>query len=159
MSDIWTPHATVACVVEQNGRFLLVEEISHGERVFNQPAGHIEENESIRDAALRETLEETGWQVELKGLIGLYVYTAPQNGVCYHRYCFSASPIEKVSAQLDQDIISEHWLTIEEIEALGEQLRSPLVLKCIYDFIEKAPAPLEMIYEHKSSAENLRNSS
>ncbi len=108
MSEIWTPHATVACIVEQEGKFLMVEELSHGPTVYNQPAGHVDEHESIFDAALRETLEETAWHVELTGLVGLYVYNAPQNGVCYHRYCFSAQAIAQTNNELDTDIIAAH---------------------------------------------------
>ena len=75
--------------MEQDGRYLLVEEIVDGETVLNQPAGHIEENESILEAALRETLEETGWHVELTDLVGIYNYSAP-NGVTYYRFSFAA---------------------------------------------------------------------
>ena len=149
MSEIWTPHATVACIVEQDGRFLMVEESSHGKTVFNQPAGHVDEHESIFDAAVRETLEETAWRVELTGLVGLYVYTAPQNGVCYHRYCFRANAIEKTENALDTDIIAAHWLSYEEIAAKGDKLRSPLVLKCIEDALERPTAPLDLIFEHQ----------
>lgn len=151
MSKIWTPHATVACVVERDGKFLMVEELSHGQTVYNQPAGHVDENESIFDAALRETLEETAWRVELTGLIGLYVYTAPQNGVCYHRYCFSAQAIAQTDNSLDADIIAAHWLSYDEIVSKGEHLRSPLVLKCIDDARARTPAPLDFIYEHSFS--------
>lgn len=145
---IWTPHATVATLVEKDGKFLLVEELSHGQAVFNQPAGHIDEGETIETAAVRETLEETGWRVSLKGLIGLYTYTAPQNGVCYYRFCFSAEALSKESDELDTDIIAAHWKSLDEIRALGEQLRSPLVLKCFEDYYSKTHLPLDIIYEH-----------
>ncbi|KZZ59433.1 MAG: NUDIX hydrolase [Oleiphilaceae bacterium] len=148
MTNIWTPHATVACVVEQDGKYLMVEELSHGKRVFNQPAGHVDEGESILTAAVRETLEETAWQVELVGLIGLYVYTAPQNGVCYHRYCFLAKPISNTRQSLDTDILETHWLSFEEIQNESENLRSPLVLKCLEDARNKPLTPLDFIYEH-----------
>lgn len=148
MTNIWTPHATVACVVEQDGKYLMVEELSHGKRVFNQPAGHVDKGESILTAAVRETLEETAWQVELVGLIGLYVYTAPQNGVCYHRYCFLAKPISNTRQSLDTDILEAHWLSFEEIQNESENLRSPLVLKCLEDARNKPLTPLDFIYEH-----------
>lgn len=144
---IWTPHATVAVVVEEDNRYLLVEEISHGERVYNQPAGHIEEDESIFDAAIRETLEETGWIVNLESVVGLYTYKAPSNGVTYYRICFAAKAVEKVSDKLDSDIISEHWLTYDEIVTKYQQLRSPLVKTCIDDFRENKRYPLDLIYE------------
>jgi len=148
MTKIWTPHATVACIVEQDDKYLLVEEVSHGAQVFNQPAGHVDEHESILDAAVRETLEETAWKVKLTSLVGLYVYTAPQNGVCYHRYCFMAQPLENTGASLDKDIIAAHWLSYEDIKQRQEQLRSPLVLKCIEDARNKPAIPLDFIYEH-----------
>ena len=71
----WQPHITVATVIEDDGRFLFVEEVKAGRLVLNQPAGHLEANESLREAALRETLEETGWDVELTALLGIYLYT------------------------------------------------------------------------------------
>ena len=81
----WKPHITVATVVEDNGRFLMVEELKGERAVLNQPAGHLDPNESLIDAAIRETLEETGYDVELTGVIGIYLYTAPSNGVTYQR--------------------------------------------------------------------------
>ena len=85
----FTPHVTVATIIEDQGRFLLVEEMADGRAVFNQPAGHLEADESLMQAALRETLEETGWDVELTGVTGIYLYTAPSNGVTNHRVCFA----------------------------------------------------------------------
>ncbi|MDX1452419.1 MAG: NUDIX hydrolase [Oleiphilaceae bacterium] len=145
---IWTPHATVATIVEQNQRFLLVEELSHGRRVFNQPAGHVDENESIFDAAVRETLEETGWKVQLTGFTGTYIYQAPENGVTYYRFCFKAKAEKRITDQLDNDILAAHWMDLRQIKQLGEQLRSPLVIKCIEDALHRPALPLEWIYEH-----------
>jgi len=150
----WTPHATVATIVKRDNKYLMVEELSHGEKVFNQPAGHIEEHESIFDAAVRETLEETGWRVELESFIGTYIYTAPANGVTYYRFCFAAKALEKSSSELDQDIIAAHWISLDQLKALeAKYLRSPLVLKCIEDSIAKPALPLSCIYEHENSAE------
>lgn len=144
----WTPHATVAVIVEDNdGRFLLVEEVSGGLVVFNQPAGHIEEDEAILDAVCRETLEETGWQVEPLHFLGLYTYKAPANGVTYYRFCYSARAVKKVSDQLDDGIIAAHWLTPDEIAGLGKQLRSPLVLRCIEDYRKGRRFPLDVIVD------------
>lgn len=144
----WTPHATVAVIVEDNeGRFLLVEEVSSGLVVFNQPAGHIEEDEAILDAVRRETLEETGWHVEPLHFLGLYTYKAPANGVTYYRFCYSARAVKKVSDQLDDGIIAAHWLTADEIAGLGKQLRSPLVLRCIEDYRKGRRFPLDVIVD------------
>lgn len=145
----WTPHATVATLVHKDGKFLVVEELSHGNTVFNQPAGHIEKDETIQAAALRETQEETGWKIKLTGFIGIYTYTAPQNGVCYYRFCFAGEAVEHVSETLDADIIAAHWLTLDEIRNLGSKLRSPLVIKCFEDYYEKQHLPLETIFEYK----------
>lgn len=144
----WTPHATVAVIVEDHqGRFLLVEEISGGQVVFNQPAGHVEQDERITDAALRETLEETGWQVELEHFLGLYTYKAPANGVTYFRFCFSARAIRQVTDELDTGIIAAHWLGLDDIQARRPQLRSPLVLECIQDYRNGRRFPLDVIVE------------
>lgn len=145
---IWTPHATVAVVVEDDqGRFLMVQESSHGHIVFNQPAGHVEEHEQITEAALRETLEETGWQVRLDYFLGLYTYIAPANGVTYYRFCFAATALCKITDTLDDDIIAAHWLSLEELKARESQLRSPLILKCIEDYRNGRRFPLDVIVE------------
>lgn len=148
MSERWTPHATVATVIEQDGRFLMVEEVSSGKTVINQPAGHVEKGESILDAARRETLEETGWTAEPQNLIGLYTYTAPSNGVTYHRYCFAAQAGEAVeNAVLDDGIIGPRWMTIEELRN-SPNLRSDMVLTCVEDYLAGRQFPLEIIVEH-----------
>ncbi len=144
---IWTPHATVATIVEQQNKLLIVEELSHGKRVMNQPAGHVNENESIFDAAIRETLEETGWQVHLTAFIGTYIYRAPENGVTYYRFCFAAQPDKQLTEQLDDDIIAAHWLTREQIKQQHALLRSPLVTRCIEDYDTRPHLPLSYICE------------
>ncbi|MGC8119208.1 NUDIX hydrolase [Marinobacter sp. VGCF2001] len=144
----WKPHATVAVVVEDHqGRFLLVEELSSGKVVFNQPAGHIEENEAILDAVKRETLEETGWEVEPTYLLGIYTYKAPSNGVTYYRFCYAARALHQATDQLDDGIIAPHWLTPAEIKRLGDKLRSPLVLQCIEDYRNGRKFPLDVIVD------------
>ncbi|HCV95258.1 MAG TPA: NUDIX hydrolase, partial [Stenotrophomonas sp.] len=85
----WTPHVTVATVVVHDGRLLLVEERIDGRLVLNQPAGHLEPGESLAAAALRETLEESGWEVRLNAFIGLYQWTAP-DGTAFLRFAFAA---------------------------------------------------------------------
>jgi len=142
----FTPHVTVATVVEDQGRFLLVEEHAEGRVVLNQPAGHLEADESLLEAALRETLEETGWDVELTGVTGIYLYTAPANGVTYQRVCFAARPLrQRPELALDEGIIAPRWLSREELEARREQWRSPLIGRCIDDYLAGACYPLELI--------------
>ena len=147
---IWTPHATVAAIVEQEGRFLFVEEISHGKRVFNQPAGHVDEGESLQDATIRETFEESKWQIKPTALVGIYTYKAPSNNVTYYRFCYACEAIEEIhEAQLDKDILAAHWFTLEEVKARKEQLRSPLVMKCLEDYLAGKQYPTNLIYEHE----------
>ncbi|MBQ0796302.1 NUDIX hydrolase [Zhongshania sp.] len=143
----WHPHVTVATLVENDGKFLFVEEIKHGRKVLNQPAGHLEENESLIEAALRETLEETQWRVEILGVVGVGLYKAPANGVTYHRTSFFARPIAFCPEQkLDIDIEQAIWLTPDELRERRGQLRSPLVLECLERYLQGQRHPLSMIY-------------
>jgi len=145
----WAPHVTVATVIERDGRYLLVEEPDKvsGRLVFNQPAGHLEPGESITAAALRETLEETGWEVELQGVIGIGLYTAPGNGVTYCRTTFLARPLLLVhSTPGDPDIHAVHWLDYEAILANSARMRSPLVLASIERHRRGEYYPLDLIY-------------
>lgn len=131
----WAPHVTVATIVERDGRYLLVYEEADGKRVYNQPAGHLEANESLPEAAVRETLEETGWTVKLTALLGISLYEAPSNGVTYLRTSFIAEAVSFDSDYiLDDGIIAAVWLTYEEILALRDQLRSPMTLQVIDEY-------------------------
>lgn len=144
---MFSPHLTVAAVIESNGRFLLVEERVDGKVQFNQPAGHIEANESIIEALYRETLEETGCDIEASGLVGLYQWQNVQQQT-FFRYAFSAKiTFQYQNAQLDPDIIATHWFSLDEIQALEalEKLRSPLVLACINDYLTRPAASLSLI--------------
>ena len=142
----WYPHATVATVVEKNGRFLMVEEQADDGVVFNQPAGHLEAGESLIEAAERETLEETGWEVRVVDFLGLYHYTSPANQVCYIRSCFIAAAVRRhESWQLDAEIVQAHWLTFEEIRRLGVRLRSPVVLQVVKDYLKGTTYPISLI--------------
>ncbi len=145
---LWPPHITVATIIENKGRFLFVEEKSDGKHVLNQPAGHLEPEESLINAAIRETLEETSWRVEITSLIGIYVYHAP-NKIIYHRYCFSATPVifEKDNVR-DSDILHTHWLTPDELKEHPCPTRSPLVLSCLNDYLNEIRYPLALIREH-----------
>ena len=143
----WTPHVTVATVIEDNGRFLLVEERSDGALVFNQPAGHLERGETLEEAARRETLEETGWSVELLGVVGIGLYTAPGNGQTYHRTTFFGKPLQcDQTRQLDDGIVRAVWLSFEEVQALSARMRSPLVTRVIAQYLEGHRYPLSLVY-------------
>ena len=144
----WPPHVTVAVVVENEGRYLMVEErdeLAEG-LVFNQPAGHLDPGEGLLQAALRETLEETAWKVELTAVIGVSLATAP-NGITYYRTSFAARPLVEVGdAVLDPDIVRVHWLTYEEILANSARMRSPLVLPTVEQYRKGHLYPLDFIY-------------
>lgn len=146
MTDIWYPHVTVATIVENEGKFLTVKETSNGNTVLNQPAGHLEANETLFEAAIRETLEETAWHVELKELIGLYLYTSPHNSTTYFRVLFSANAISREKEfELDDGIIDAQWLTLDQIKSKKDELRSPMVLSCIEDYLAGKRLPLDTI--------------
>lgn len=143
----WYPHSTVATVVEKDGQFLMVEE---GSNVFNQPAGHLEPDETIFEAAIRETLEETAWHVELTGFLGLYFFKSPENNVTYIRHCFIAKPIKhEPGLALDADIIAAHWVEARKILDATFPARSPLVVKAVQDYLSGAHYPLDCIYHHE----------
>ena len=143
----WYPHVTVATVIESDGRFLLVEESTPEGLVFNQPAGHLEADESLLAAALRETREETGYEVALDGVLGMALYTSPANGVTYHRTTFYGRALHRIKgATLDPDITAVHWLTPEEIHARSDRMRSPLVIASVQQYLAGQRWPLEVIY-------------
>lgn len=145
----WSPHVTVACVVEQDGRYLMVEERDKfsGALVFNQPAGHLEDGESLAEAALRETLEETGWRVELTAVLAIALHTAPQLGITYYRTTFVATPLLlEPGATLDPDIHAVHWLDYAAIRARSARMRSPLALAMIERHRRGVFYPLDLIH-------------
>ncbi|MCD5973230.1 NUDIX hydrolase [Pseudomonas quasicaspiana] len=142
----WQAHVTVATIVEDQGKFLFVEELKGGKAVLNQPAGHLDPNESLQRAAVRETLEETGWDVELTSVIGIYLYTAPSNGVTYQRICFAAKPLRhNPEYQLDDGIIGPLWLTRDELLAQQDRWRSELVLRCVDDYLNGEHFSLDLL--------------
>lgn len=142
----WAPHVTVATIVEDNGRFLLVYENANGNYVFNQPAGHLEPNESLKEAAIRETLEETGWDVELTGVVGVNLYTAPSNGVTYCRTTFIAKPLKHhPDRELDEGIQKAVWMTYEQLAARKDELRSPMTLTIIENYLDGRRHPLSVV--------------
>jgi len=145
----WQPFVTVACVVERAGAFLMVEEDRDGPHtLFNQPAGHLEPGERIRDAAVREVQEETAWRVGISDYLGMYVYQAP-GGKTFHSHGFLGMALARMGNDLDPAIHAVHWLTLEQIEALDRQgrLRSPLVLRRIRDALAGRFYPMDVIHE------------
>ncbi len=148
MTDIWTPHLTVAAVIEEEGKFLLVEERSEGKIVLNQPAGHVEEEETIIQAVIRETLEESGRRFQPEAISGIYRWRSPDNGVTYLRLTFCGAHGERDrDLALDTDIITTHWLSLDELHQRSAQLRSPLVMRCFDDYLAGQRYPLELVEE------------
>ncbi len=144
----WLPHLTVATMVQHQNRLLFVEERCDGEEVLNQPAGHVEKNESLIEAAMRETLEETGCEVRISALLGMYSHFAKDKNISYYRVCFIAQLIEQHHDRaLDTDIIRALWLSPEEAMQQQHRFRSPLVMPCMQDFLKGQNFPLELIKE------------
>ena len=149
-SKDWKPSVTVAAVIERSGKFLLVEEDADGERVFNQPAGHWERGETLIQACAREVLEETAYHFEPRSLTGIYRWQSALNGVTYLRFAFcgDAAGFEE-GRQLDHGIVRAVWLAPEEIRAVAARHRSPLVMRCIDDYLAGRRYPLELIAEYE----------
>jgi len=135
-SEQFKPNATVAAVIVCQNKFLLVEELEHGKHVFNQPAGHIEADENIVDAAKREVLEETGLQLTPQYLDGIYYFYRADINLYFMRFCFVIELDEFVQGKpMDDEIITTHWFSLEEVLARKAQLRSTMVLDCINDYL------------------------
>lgn len=141
----WSPHVTVAAVIERQGRYLFVhEQGSHGP-VLNQPAGHLEDTESLLDAVRREVLEETGMLFNPDSLVGIYQYRVPDGHATYLRFAYSGNVSDAPNHQLDPIIIETLWLTREELEAHPVNLRSPLVTQTLDDYELGRRYPLELV--------------
>ena len=142
----WQPDVTVATVVVRDGRLLLVEERAQGKLVLNQPAGHLEPDESLLDAALRETREETGWDVRLTAFVGAYQWKAEETDRHYLRFAFAAEPVRHDPARvLDEGIVETHWLTPAELQQAQARHRSPLVWQAVEDYLGGRRYPLDML--------------
>lgn len=151
MDRAWKPNATVAAVVERDGRFLVVEEETADGLRFNQPAGHLEEGESLVAAAVREALEETAHRFAPTFLVGVYQWQVPNGGVTYLRFAFGGTvaggPLDR---KLDDGIVRAVWMTRDELGACADRHRSPLVLQCVDDWIAGRRYPLELIRHYPS---------
>lgn len=144
---VWKPHATVAAIAEKDGQFLIVEEKCDGKIVYNQPAGHLDLNESFIDAVMRETNEETAWQFKPDHVTGLYLWTHPEKDKrTYLRIAFCGECYaHQAEQQLDEGIIRAIWMSREELAEKQAQLRSPMVLRCIDDYLAGHRFSLDML--------------
>ncbi len=142
----WVPHITVATIVEQDGKFLCVEEARSGKVVINQPAGHVERGESILDAAVRETLEETAYLVEPEHFIALQHWHKPYSHDTYFRILIAAKLIRHVPEQtLDSGIVQAVWLSPDELIRRKLQLRSPVVYTSVENYLNGEKYPLSLL--------------
>ncbi len=146
MAAIWKPNVTVAALVEREGRYLLVEEETDDGVRINQPAGHLDEGESLVEACVRETLEETAWSFRPTQLVGVYQWPRPAGDITYLRFAFAGELGGHDPARpLDAGIRRTLWLSPEELAACRESHRSPLVLRCVLDHREGRRFPLDLI--------------
>jgi 8-oxo-dGTP pyrophosphatase MutT (NUDIX family) len=142
----WNPEVTVAAVVERGGRFLFVEERIEGRLVLNQPAGHLEDGESVVEAVVRETREETAWRLRPEALVGTYLWRSPGSGRTFLRFAFCGAVDDHRAGQaLDTGIVRTVWLTHEQVLAQSGRTRSPLVLRCLDDYLLGKREPLDSI--------------
>ncbi len=143
---VWKPHVTVAAIAERDGRFLLVEERTSEGRVYNQPAGHLEEGESLLDAVCRETLEETAWRFVPEAVCGIYLWRHEATAQTFLRVSFCGHVDHHQPDQpLDDGILATHWLTPAELRQHRQWLRSPLVLRSLEDYLAGARYPLGVL--------------
>lgn len=139
----------VAAIVEHDGKFLLVEEEADGQVVLNQPAGHLDEGETLIDAVIRETLEETAWHIEPQTLLGVYRWPHPTQPVTYLRFAFIARALgEEKGRVLDHGCLRALWLTPEEIRTQRGRHRSPQVERCLDDYLAGTCYPLDLLKEY-----------
>ena len=143
---IWKPHATVAAIIEQDGRFLLVEEETAEGIRLNQPAGHVENGESLLDAVIREAREETAYRFTPHSLLGVYHWRHPLKDITYLRFAFIGQADDHQPDQaLDEGVIRAIWLTPDEIRASQAIHRSPQVLACVEHYLAGQCFPLHVI--------------
>ena len=143
MREVWRPSVTVAAVIERDGKFLVVEEMIDGRRVINQPAGHLDPGESLAAACAREVLEETAHRFEPTGLVGVYRWHYAAKDVTFLRFCFRGKVLGVEDRKLDKEIIGLLWLTRDEVKA-SAAVRSPLVVRCIDDYLAGRNYPLDV---------------
>lgn len=157
MTEIWKPSVTVAAIIERNGRFLLVEEETSDGVCFNQPAGHLDPDESLLQAVVRETLEESAHDFTPTALVGMYMsrYLSSRTGseVTYLRFAFAGELGARHDRPLDVGILRTVWMTFGEMAACQHRHRSPLVLQCVDDYLCGKRAPLSLLYTHPTAIE------
>ncbi|MBP6367185.1 MAG: NUDIX hydrolase [Nitrosomonas sp.] len=150
---IWKPNVTVATVIEQDGKYLLVEEEPEaGAGLFlNQPAGHLDPGESIIQGAIRETLEETAFTFVPEYLLGVYQWHSQRVATTYLRFAFYGRVTDHdANRVLDDGILRADWFSLDEIRQNIQRHRSPLVMQCIQDHIVGKRYPLDLLNHYES---------
>jgi len=159
MTKRWKPSATVAAIIEQDGKFLLVEEHTPEGLRLNNPAGHLDEGETLTQACIRETLEEIMYQFAPTSLIGVYMsrFVRPGQGeqaaqdITFLRFAFGGTLGQlQPGRALDVGIVRTLWLTPDDIRANAERLRSPMVLRCMEDYLAGQRFPLSLLHTDPS---------
>ncbi|MDY7545159.1 NUDIX hydrolase [Glaciimonas sp. CA11.2] len=155
MTEVWKPSATVAAIIERDGHFLLVEEHTNDGLRINQPAGHLDPHESLIQAVVRETLEETAHDFTPTALIGTYLasYYSARTGesATYLRFVFCGTVGKIHNQPLDEGIVGVLWMSRDELAACPERHRSPQVLQCIDDYLRGDRVPLSTLHTHASA--------
>ena len=147
---VWKPNVTVAAILEQDGKFLLVEERTERGILFNQPAGHWEPGETLAAGAVREVLEESAYDFEPEYLTGVYRWHSPTADTTYLRFAFSGRITgHHPERTLDDGIIRAVWMTPDEIRASAERHRSPLIVRCMEDYLAGKRYPLDLIVHYE----------
>lgn len=147
------PSVTVAAVVERDGRFLMVEERIAGRLVLNQPAGHLEAGESLVEAVVRETLEETACAFRPTALVGVYLWHGAGGRPTFLRVAFcGGAGAPQPGRTLDSAIVACHWLGRDDLLAHADSLRSPLVLRCVDDYLAGTRHPLTLLAAFDATA-------
>jgi len=154
MPPTWKPSVTVAAIIERDGRFLLIEEVTSEGIKLNQPAGHLDENESLEQAVIREVNEEAAHEFIPKALVGMYMsrYYSKSRGrdVTYLRFTFCGDAGVEYDQPLDDGILRVLWMTRDEMAACQDRHRSPIVLACVDDYLAGKRTELELLYTHPS---------
>lgn len=159
MTHTFRPSVTVAAIIERDGRFLLIEEeTSDGIRI-NQPAGHLDPGESLVQAVIRESMEETAHDFVPEALVGMYLsrYYSKSRGhdITYLRFTFCGTPGAAYDRPLDDGILRTMWMTRDELAACAERHRSPTVLKCVDDYLSGKRTALDLLYTDDSVFDKL----
>ncbi len=146
---VWKPNVTVAAVIHRDGKFLLVEEETEAGLAFNQPAGHLEEGESLVHAVAREALEETAYHFRPTHLVGVYQWRHPTKELTYLRFAFAGDLYGwEPERLLDEGIVAARWLTLDQIRASQARHRSPLILRCCEDYLAGQRFPLDLLVHY-----------